>query len=136
MSRKYRQRGYQDEDREPSRRPSERRDRGDAPRGRGLGAPRKSVLRCRNCGTSVRDLDVEKTAQCTQCGAALHTCTHCRHYDTSAINECRVDEAPPVKSKTKANECDYFEPRLTVESEGAQKKAGDAKSEFDSLFDF
>lgn len=136
MGRKYRQRGYQDEDRGPSQRSGRPRDRGDAPRGRGLGAPGKRVLRCRSCGALVRDLDIAPAAECAECGAALHTCTHCRYYDTAAINECRVDEAPPVKSKSKANECEYFEPRLTVESESSQKKAGDAKSEFDSLFDF
>lgn len=136
MSRKYRQRGYQDEEPRPSRERREPRDRGDAPRGRGVGAPGATVLRCRSCGARIVDVDLDPSSECHACGAALHTCTHCRHYDTAAVNECRVDEAPPVKSKTKANECQYFEPQLTVESEGAQKKTGDAKSEFDSLFDF
>ena len=76
-------------------------------------------------------------SECAACGVALHTCTHCRHYDTGAVNECRVEEAAPISAKSKANECDWFEPRRTVESAtSARKETTDAKSEFDSLFDF
>ncbi len=138
MSRKYRQAGYQDDDpqRSGGRSGGQPRTRPEGPRGRGLGAPGKTVLRCRACGAEVQQ-EIVAESNCTGCGAALHTCTHCRHFDTGAVNECRVEEAAPISAKSKANECEWFEPRRTVESAtSAKKETSDAKSEFDSLFDF
>ena len=62
--RKYRQRGYQDDEpRERSRStPSSPRE---GPRGRGLGAPTRSVFRCHDCGTAASRVDVSPGDSCT-----------------------------------------------------------------------
>ena len=73
---------------------------------------------------------------CNQCGAALHTCTHCNFFDTSVHRECRQDEAEYVASKAKANECPYFDPRVTQEFDRESERPADAKAAFDALFDF
>ncbi len=137
MSQKYRQPGYQDDDAGESRRePGVRRERGEAPRGRGLGAPGSSVFRCRDCGAHAEVKTGDNTAVCDGCGTDLHTCTHCRHFDTAAVNECRVEAVEPVANKAKANQCSSFEARQAIESESESKRGTDTKSAFDELFNF
>lgn len=73
-------------------------------------------------------------SECTHCGAAFHTCTHCQFFDTSAPGECRQGEADYVASKAKLNACAHFEHRTTVESSKETDNPKDAKSAFDALF--
>ena len=140
--RKYRQRGYQDSDRDPERRPpGPKRPRGErpaGPRGRGLGKPTATVFRCAVCGEkqlAATEIDLE--SRCWKCGADLHTCTHCRHFDTSAPGECRQRAAEYVSSKAKRNRCELFETKASQEfarSEGGVDSPSDAKAAFDALF--
>ncbi len=136
MSRKYRQSGYQDD--QPHERGSGdlKRPRKEGPRGRGLGAPSHAVFRCRVCSARNEVAELENQAVCASCKAPLHTCTHCRHFDSSVERECRVEGAALVTAKAKANDCEYFEASWSIESESESKRGVDAKSEFDSLFDF
>ena len=139
--RKYRQSGYQDDDgaggrvqARPQREPRE------GPRGRGLGAPTKSVLKCSRCGVSVSSVPVHEDA-CESCGADLHTCTNCRHFDSTAPKECRQPVEIRVKAKAKKNDCNFFEPKLVQEfasdsAAGGAKRDADAKTAFDDLFNF
>lgn len=138
--RKYRQRGYHDDDRElrPSgpRAPREQRE---GPRGRGMGAPTASVFRCAACGGKVEILgDLAIDAACPHCKAHLHTCTNCTHFDPSAPLECREHEKIPEKvtKKAKGNECPTFTPKVAKEfgSDGDVPSVGDAKKAFDALF--
>lgn len=142
--RKYRQRGYQDDDRGDRRGPRRRgpREKPEGPRGRGLGAPTRTVFRCAACG-HIAELGAEDAAlgfdaACAGCGAALHTCTHCRHFDTSARFECRQPLTERVASKTKANRCELFEPKAAQETEEEQRAApgdpDDPRAAFDALF--
>ncbi len=134
--RKYRQRGYRDDERprgEVARGPRPERE---GPRGRGLGAPTKTVFRCARCGTLARPgAEVGPTAVCPKCDSDLHTCTNCRHFDTSAPGECRVAAAPRVAAKAKRNECSHFEPKATQEFDSGSQP-DDPRAAFDALFDF
>lgn len=137
MSRKYRHRGYQDEDRPRVRRQapplSERRE---GPRGRGLGAPTATVFRCARCGAR-QELGrrVTPAATCGGCGEELHTCTNCRFLDPDAPNQCRVDVPVRIARKSSGNDCDLFEPKETKEGASETSEPKDARSEFDALFD-
>ena len=90
--RKYRHRGYMDNDRDdrerqPSRRIDERgRPTVDgAPRGRGVGTPTAVAFKCARCGSEIRDLSVEPETPCPSCGKryvqsttrAIRKCPHC-----------------------------------------------------------
>lgn len=136
MSRKYRQRGYQDEQRPDRTRrpPAERRE---GPRGRGLGAPTAAVFRCRECN---RRLDVAPPvafdATCRECGAALHSCTHCAHFDAGAPLECRLEIPERIARKAAANRCELFEIRWTTEFADEAPSRSSAAQAFDDLFDF
>ncbi len=47
---------------------------------------------------------------CPACGADLHICRNCAHYDRLAYNECRESSAEVVREKERANFCDFFTP--------------------------
>lgn len=137
--RKYRQRGYQDDDggARRERPPKTPRERPDGPRGRGLGRPTAAVFRCAVCGARLAGGSVALEATCSGCGADLHSCTHCRHFDSAARNECRQPVAERIANKAKRNRCELFTPRVTAEaaSPPAQSdRPDDAKSAFDALF--
>jgi len=136
--RKYRQTGYQDDDRPKSSRgpqgPPPARKEG--PRGRGLGAPKTEVFRCRDCGTE-RPIAAVIVADstCTHCNRPLHNCVNCVHFDTSARNECRKPIPARLPSKTKANSCELFAQKIAVESDGGKSDSPkDPRAAFDALF--
>lgn len=115
------------------------RPRKPGPRGRGLGKPTATVFRCAVCGAKQSAAEIDHQSQCQQCKTELHTCTHCRYFDSSALNECRQPVSARVGSKAKANSCDLYEPKATQEfaAEAPSAKATSAsaaKAAFDALF--
>jgi predicted RNA-binding Zn-ribbon protein involved in translation (DUF1610 family) len=137
--RKYRQKGYQDSDRPEKgrrRRSGPSGPRREGPRGRGLGRPTQSVFRCSACGTRITLLErLQVDATCAECGADLHTCTHCQHFDTSAPLECRQPIRQRVSPKAKRNDCELFEPRAKQEFGTESKRSPeDPRAAFDALF--
>jgi hypothetical protein len=147
MSRKYGQRGYQEGERREGggerrpatpRQPPPPKHNLDRPRGRGLGAPSEAVFRCAVCGTAQEaPATDELVARCGRCGAELHSCTHCQHFDTAATWECRrhAERSAAVHKKSKQNDCTLFEARVSVEH-ATEKRAepDDPRSAFDALF--
>ena len=137
--RKYRQKGYQDSARTgggssgpPSDAP--RRFEG-APRGRGAERNRDEVFRCKGCGEK-NDPEIAAAALCRKCGAALHACAQCRFFDGAAQWQCVKPIPAPVPSKSKANDCTFFAPAVTLDLTGT-KAAGtpdQARTAFDKLF--
>lgn len=45
---------------------------------------------------------------CAQCGADMHVCLNCRHYNQRYGQACSESQADPVSEKSSANFCDYF----------------------------
>lgn len=136
--RKYSQRGYQDSGRDerPARQPGGPRDPSRGPRGRGLGKPTGSVFKCAVCGKRCSVDDLQHDSVCGSCGADLHSCTHCSHFDSSVPNQCREADAEYVSSKAKRNLCAHFSPRRTQEIGGtSSEKPKDPRAAFDALFD-
>jgi hypothetical protein len=135
--RKYVQRGYQDrgddgsKERPGPRGPSERPP---GPRGRGLGKPSVDVCRCAVCGYKQDAAEIASGSKCSQCGADLHTCTHCVHFDAAAAFECRRPVAARVANKARANDCALFAARSTQETSGDRAEPTDGKAAFDALF--
>jgi hypothetical protein len=140
--RKYRHRGYQDDDRdrEPQQRQKPKTDgvkRYDgAPRGRGLGAPTTVAFKCARCGHDVGDIKVAADTTCSSCGSELHSCSNCSFFNTGARFECQKPIAKRVESKSKANDCKFFKPKavrdLKVETPGGS--SNDPRAAFDALF--
>lgn len=151
--RKYRQRGYMDDDREdrgrrgrPQQQQQQQQPPGrleGAPRGRGVGIPSEVVFKCALCGTKVQSLgEIAMDRTCDQCDAPLHTCTNCTFFDTSSRFECRKPIEGRIESKGKANMCPYFQPKTIRDLRSrdlemptsAPKTPNDARAAFDALF--
>lgn len=154
--RKYRQNGYQDEDRGP--RPFQH----DRPRPQGQRLPldvtgpklprlvqNVAASRCFNCAVTLpRDTDF--TGKCFKCGADLHCCKQCVHFDSSTRFQCTKPIPVRIAVKDKANDCTMFTPRVTVARDAqpaasapraispsaleTPRSASDARAAFDSLF--
>ncbi|MEZ5289000.1 MAG: hypothetical protein R2712_30205 [Vicinamibacterales bacterium] len=161
--RKYRQHGYQDDDRD--RRPSrEGGNGGDRRPEREPGAPAgtrrmssegaknprmmgyRSVAKCARCGAPV-DGEILSLSKCEKCGQALHACIQCVNFDPSARFECSERVPARISPKDAANECASFTPRASWEratsstpapaastSSGAPESVSDAKKAFEDLF--
>ena len=137
--RKYRQRGYQDEPREPRReqtpaqkkeyaawaaaRSAENLQHAGLPRG-GAGA------RCGNELMAATAWSPDGTR------GAGWTCTPVpsAHFDTSATYECLRPIRVRVSPKDAKNTCAEFEPKTTVERETKSAAPTSARKAFDDLF--
>ena len=140
MNRKYRQHGYQDEDRE--REPSREDNRERAPR-RGYG-PRepkavnmpsfREVLKCARCGEQVTS-EITFDSSCPKCHSDFHSCAQCTWFDTGRRFECGQPIPERVSPKDTRNTCTFFEGRVTVERE-TRSAVGPRTSRqaFDDLF--
>lgn len=149
--RKYRQRGYQDDDRDRAARdrpdtapPRAPREPG-APRARSIPpeAPRTprlmashEVVRCRACATLVSS-PIAADSTCPKCRAALHSCVQCASFDPGARFQCLQPVAAAISPKDTANDCAWFSPSVRVERQTSSIRSdNDPKSAFDKLFNF
>jgi predicted RNA-binding Zn-ribbon protein involved in translation (DUF1610 family) len=136
--RKYRQRGYMDEggvERPRQGQPTGPRTPREGPRGRGLGAPTAEAFRCATCGQQAAAPEADQAeAVCTSCGADLHSCTNCRHFDSSAPLECRKPLSARIVGKAKNNDCRLFEAKVTKEFAADSGRPDDPRAAFDALF--
>ena len=144
--RKYRQRGYQDENKPrgpkgpaPPRPPKQDRAPGrqlqDAagPKTPNLMAAHE-VCRCARCG-NLLSLPIADDSTCPKCGVALHSCVQCVSFDTSARFECsRTELTARISPKDARNVCALFAPRTTVERQTGTPGPTSARQAFDDLF--
>lgn len=151
--RKYRQHGYQDSDRESFR--------SDRPRPQGPKLPLDvtgpklprlvesvAASRCFSCSATL-PTGIDFKSACPKCGASLHCCKQCVHFDSSTRFQCLKPIPARIAIKDQANECELFTPRVTVARDApaagiskfsdnstipAPRNATDARAAFDSLF--
>jgi hypothetical protein len=125
--RKYRQRGYQDDDRgrqprgpKPAQPPPQRAPGRVLQDERGPKTPNlmaaHEVFRCARCG-NLLSVPVGMLDSCAKCGVDLHSCIQCVFFDTSARWECTQNAQIParVSPKDARNNCALMTPRTTVE---------------------
>lgn len=144
--RKYRHRGYRDDDREPRREQGAPPKKEFAPRGQPPVSPKtfnmpgfREVVRCTRCGNELTVATAwSPEGVCARCGAELHSCAQCVHFDTSAAFECHQPIPARVSPKDTRNQCTQFEPRTTVERETKSSSSpgapSSARKAFDDLF--
>lgn len=143
--RKYRQRGYQDDDRDRQARPAARPapepgapagtrriSSQDGPRNINMPAYRE-IVRCAQCGAAVTE-GVATDSRCPRCGTDLHACSQCTSFDPSARFECMQQVPARVSPKNVRNTCTLYTPRATVERETTAPRRDDARKAFDDLF--
>jgi hypothetical protein len=148
MSKKYRQRGYQDESPNESQGGFEK-PRADTPargprRGYGSREPEKvnmpgfrEVLKCARCGNGIVE-SIDLDTQCQKCLSDLHSCAQCTWFDTGRPFECGQSIPHRVSPKDTRNTCTHYEARVTVEREThstvISTQDGGARQAFDDLF--
>jgi hypothetical protein len=155
--RKYRQNGYQD-----SERGSNGSYRGDRPKQQGTRLPLdvtgpklprlvQNIVasRCFSCAVALAS-DADFRGSCPKCGAPLHCCKQCVHFDSSTRFQCHKPIPARIPLKDQANTCEFFSPMVTVARDAvpashsnpnrpvdnapALRSASDARAAFDSLF--
>jgi hypothetical protein len=135
MDRKYKQRGYQDEEKEQRPRPATvQKNEVRSPKMPAF----REVTRCHLCGTLV-NIDIAGIAvdsQCPKCHNDLHVCKNCVSFDPGARFQCRKPITERIPKKDIRNECELFEPRKTIERETTATTVDtkDPRSAFDKLF--
>jgi hypothetical protein len=138
--RKYRHRGYQDssdEVRPRGPRPEATGRTEGAPRGRGADQDRAVVFACKSCGEKRRDPEeIRFDSTCSKCGADLHACSQCAHFDTSARFECTQPIPARIPSKKARNSCPLYSPARSFDLTGSRAKEtpDDARAAFERLF--
>ena len=92
-------------------------------------------LVCWKCGSSLESLSLplRRQDECRACGADLHACRLCRFHDPAVAKSCREPVAEEVKDKTRANFCDYFQPRAGAFN-AVPDEAAQARARLESLF--
>ncbi len=139
---KYRQRGYRESEKSSDkerRTPSEPRPPQDRSLRHMMERSATLIVRCHQCSADAGPIEtLTPQSTCGQCGAALHCCRNCAHFDTGARWECRAPIEQPVLDKTAANECALFKPNTVLDATGRRaggpSSGGDARAAFDALF--
>jgi hypothetical protein len=136
--RKYRQRGYMDNDREPQRRDPQKPKPQSKPQDReGPRSPRMmafgETVKCAMCGAKVAS-SITAESTCSNCKAELHSCRQCTHFDPSARFECSKTITKRILNKNARNACELFAARTVVERQTSSGAPTDARQAFANLF--
>lgn len=144
MAAKYRQRGYQDRDREakprkesgdkPASVPPARRDYSMGPKPVNMPGTRE-VSRCSQCGVVLQGMP--PTGICPKCGFELHSCKQCAYFDPGSRFECMQPVPKRIEKKDVRNDCAFYELRVSREKETstpASQRPSDARQAFENLF--
>ncbi len=96
-------------------------------------------MNCFRCGETFKLIGekITPSAACERCRSPVHVCKNCCFFDPAVKKECREPKAEWQRYKDRANSCDYFEPRESVDltrKSGAAVSADDARKKFDQLF--
>jgi hypothetical protein len=83
----------------------------------------EGAVYCYRCSHDIRG-DLGRQDSCPSCGFDTRVCRNCRHYERTANNECREEQAGRQVDKEKANFCEWFQPRLgsAQDAEGQPKQ--------------
>ena len=136
--RKYRQRGYMDNDREPQRpKPQSSKPQSKPADREGPRSPRMmaygELVKCASCGAKV-STNIGFDGSCTNCKAELHTCRQCTYFDPGARFECSKPITARIVNKNARNTCELFAARTVVERETSSGAPKDARQAFANLF--
>lgn len=87
---------------------------------------------CAACGAAWPEGRTDFRAVCKGCGAWLHACRNCLHYDPGAHHECRASAtAEYVPDKEKFNFCEEFAPNPSPRKGGTGPKT---RADIEKLF--
>ena len=140
--RKYRQRGYQDEPREPRREQTPAPKKEYAPRGQPPDRPKtfsmpgfREAVRCARCGNELTVATAWSADARARGAAPTSTPARSAQISTPARRSSASGRfARESPRRTRKNTCAVFEPRTTVERETKSAAPTSARKAFDDLF--
>ncbi|HEU4837009.1 MAG TPA: hypothetical protein VFS90_21435 [Pyrinomonadaceae bacterium] len=136
--RKYRHRGYMDNDREPQRPQGQKPKQQSRPVDReGPRSPKMmafgEAVKCSSCGAKAPAM-ITLESSCEKCRGDLHTCRQCNYFDPSARFQCSKPITARIVNKNARNTCELFAPRTVVERQTSSGAPTDARQAFANLF--
>ena len=136
--RKYRQRGYMDNDRREPQGAKPQSPPQSSPRDReGPRSPRMMAfgekVKCAACGAKA-PLNIVAESTCPNCKTDLHACRQCTYFDPGSHFECSKPITTRIVNKQVRNTCELFTPRTVVERETSSGAPTDARQAFANLF--
>lgn len=91
-------------------------------------------ISCFECGTEMSFAErVGLREECPKCRADVHVCRNCEFHDPKVYNECRENQAEPVREKHRSNRCEWFTARQGGAG-SAHDKAAALKAAAEALF--
>lgn len=113
MERKYKHKGYQEEQSTPA--PTRQKSVGFGPSSK-IETRFVEVVRCSNCSNIIDTLGaISFTDQCNKCKADLHSCKNCAFFDPAARFECKKPIQARIPKKAERNMCMQFQMKVSVE---------------------
>jgi hypothetical protein len=70
---------------------------------------------------------------CEGCGAYLHSCLNCHHFDRRGTNSCSLPDTPFVGSRDSLNYCEEFR-MLDIARRASEDRVTRAKENWEALF--
>jgi len=67
-------------------------------------------MQCWSCGKSILFVKIPFQAVCEGCGAYLHCCQNCNHFQEGLANNCKIPGTEPIADRQKKNFCEEFSP--------------------------
>jgi len=94
------------------------------------------IMICHACHNEIKTEGyISRADECPKCGADIHCCLNCQHYDPAAHNKCREPQTEWVADREKANFCDFFSPsKRAASGKPGGSSPADLRNAFDSLF--
>lgn len=88
---------------------------------------------CYNCKEElVFDVKIGRRDMCPNCGAYLHCCFNCKHWDKHVHNQCHENQGEFIRERGEGNFCLYF--TFKAIGEDRSSEVHDARSKLEALF--
>jgi hypothetical protein len=89
---------------------------------------------CHKCkGVLVFEVKMQRADTCSHCGADLHSCRNCEHWDAGAYNQCKEQIAEYIPDREAANRCTFFTFR-SGEPADTSKQVAASRAKLEALF--
>jgi hypothetical protein len=94
----------------------------------------EGLKKCFKCGSLWMGYGRPRPRQiCEGCGAYLHSCINCHHFDRRITNSCKLPTTAFVGARDSLNYCESFE-MVNSELLAVEAKKERAKATWESLF--
>lgn len=92
-------------------------------------------LQCFACHKGLSFVDRVGFRESCACGADVHVCKNCQHFDEKAYNECREPIADRLRDKERANYCEHFVARGSLAASNKPQTSRDQlRAQAEALF--